>query len=844
MKLNTTLFASLSIAFSIVLSSFLLLSIEHEQHAPIPSSGGTRYLQKGEEDESEEQKRRLQWIERIHRSADGVDWRQIEHQNRLNRYERRKQLSQQKADAQSVSIASGLLLGSWREKGSANCAGRSHFADYDTTSGLIYLASAGGNIWKGTLEGENWQVLNDDFQFESISLLRVLHSGKEMSIVAASDAKFIYYSQDDGATWEISTGLESLTNWDERIIRTQVADDSVHTIYSLVSERIAPSNTRVVSLYASVDLGVSFNRLVTLPNSSGANIDGFDLWCPQYGLTNPRLIKNDQAYSYDPATNTINLLGTLPDSPSGFVMLTGHLAANGDVYTYAYVNEKIYRSSDGGDTWELRTNLNKSPFYKTSFSCSVNTPDLLFFGDIECHRSVNGGSGWTKINDWYDYYDNVFSKLHADIPSVNCLRNSNGDEFFLINTDGGIYYSPDGFQVDNRGLEGLNISQYYSSLTAIFDTNYVFLGSQDQGFQRAYDNHPSGLLYPDQVVSGDYGHIVSGDEGNSIWMVYPGFAIFYPDATAYSDITWDFDGNNSFWIPPLTPDPDYPDIVYMANGSRVTKLNQSGSTINVENLPIVFQGAVSAIAISPLDFNYWYVLTETGKFYRSEDRGETWAISNVSNSPDGHYLYGADIYPSRKTLGEVWICGSGYSNPPVYHSVNHGQNFTSRATGLPSTLVFNIAGAPNDEFLFAATESGPYVFVPETNQWHELAADVAPDQTYWSVEYIDQMKVARFVTYGRGAWDFRIQNILSVQELPTLEARVFPNPAQESFQVQLEAGQAAVFTLYSMEGKTVFQREMQSGNNQIPTGNLSSGVYLYSIKSKQKSKSGRLIIAH
>jgi hypothetical protein len=54
MKLNTTLFASLSIAFSIVLSSFLLLSIEHEQHAPIPSSGGTRYLQKGEEDESED----------------------------------------------------------------------------------------------------------------------------------------------------------------------------------------------------------------------------------------------------------------------------------------------------------------------------------------------------------------------------------------------------------------------------------------------------------------------------------------------------------------------------------------------------------------------------------------------------------------------------------------------------------------------------------------------------------------------------------------------------------------------------------------------------------------------
>ena len=30
----------------------------------------------------------------------------------------------------------------------------------------------------------------------------------------------------------------------------------------------------------------------------------------------------------------------------------------------------------------------------------------------------------------------------------------------------------------------------------------------------------------------------------------------------------------------------------------------------------------------------------------------------------------------------------------------------------------------------------------------------APDQTYWSVDFIPEINTARFGTYGRGIWDF------------------------------------------------------------------------------------------
>ena len=31
---------------------------------------------------------------------------------------------------------------------------------------------------------------------------------------------------------------------------------------------------------------------------------------------------------------------------------------------------------------------------------------------------------------------------------------------------------------------------------------------------------------------------------------------------------------------------------------------------------------------------------------------------------------------------------------------------------------------------------------------------MAPDQTYWTVDYIPEINTARFGTYGRGIWDF------------------------------------------------------------------------------------------
>jgi hypothetical protein len=190
----------------------------------------------------------------------------------------------------------------------------------------------------------------------------------------------------------------------------------------------------------------------------------------------------------------------------------------------------------------------------------------------------------------------------------------------------------------------------------------------------------------------------------------------------------------------------------------------------------------------------------------------------------------------------VWISGSGYSNAPVYKSLNGGQTFSAEAIGLPSTMVFKLAGTPADEFIFAATESGPFVYVTETQQWHELSGDVAPDQRYWALEYIDEMKTARFATYGRGAWDFRLSTPLSVPVAKNETFNIYPNPCVNQVTIQKTGESNTRLALFDMSGKQVYSGSFAGKTQTIQLNALASGMYLLHMDDGKRRETKRLII--
>ena len=148
--------------------------------------------------------------------------------------------------------------------------------------------------------------------------------------------------------------------------------------------------------------------------------------------------------------------------------------------------------------------------------------------------------------------------------------------------------------------------------------------------------------------------------------------------------------------------------------------------------------------------------------YYSSDGGVNWTMSSGFTGPESHYFYGSKILPSKVDLGKVIIAGSGYSNPPVFITENHGITFNNMSEGMPNTLVYDLASTDEESFIFAATAVGAFAFSTEDGVWEDIMGFEGPDQTYWTVEYVSEIYSARFGTYGRGIWDFIIDENIDI----------------------------------------------------------------------------------
>ena len=70
-------------------------------------------------------------------------------------------------------------------------------------------------------------------------------------------------------------------------------------------------------------------------------------------------------------------------------------------------------------------------------------------------------------------------------------------------------------------------------------------------------------------------------------------------------------------------------------------------------------------------------------------------------------------------------------------------------------MIYQLTCLPDESIIFAATEIGPYAYSFDYGSWVSISGDDAPDQVYWSVEYIDEINTVRYGTYGRGIWDYK-----------------------------------------------------------------------------------------
>jgi hypothetical protein len=780
------------------------------EHIPAPAETGAYRAYR-----QDKKIQRQNYIEEMHWAAPDVDWRRMDIETRMNKVtEKFRFLSSPEGKAE-ISVANNHIRGNWFEKGSQNLAGRMHVSEYEVESNQIYCGSAGGTVWKSDPAGTTWVPLNDLMRIRNIIMIRVVPTGRAKRILVASGASNTYgvcYSDNDGLTWKwCSSGLDNLNNNWGHLKRAVVANDATNTVW-LLSQEWNWDNSAWrydVCIYRSGDAGTSFTRKYRFNTEIYGYLKKFDLWTDRYGSGQVYLLENNNIYRVNSTSGVPELLSTIQDAPSEIaeVRLTGRETDSG-TFLYAlfkheetslYDNKKrsysdVFLSQDGGLTWHYSGRpaaitteggeTTGNPFGANSFDCSVLNPAHVYLGGVDCWRSYDYGLTWVRVNKWGEYYGNPETKLHADIPGINPFLDGARSEFVLVGTDGGAYVSNNDLRtVRNISLSGLNVSQYYSTYTSRDGSNAIYAGSQDQGIQRSLVEN-GGIRDFEQMISGDYGHVVSADEGMSIWTAYPGIVMYFPDvknstrASLYNFS--DFLKGSHLWMPPLMADPAAPAKVFLGGGNKngddtsrmihITRL-PDGSFSSTE-LSFDFGETISAMACSPINSDYRYTLTKKGNFYWSTDGGETWTHSDGFAGPEGHYFYGSNILPSPYKLGRVYIAGSGYSNPPVFVSDDHGRTFSAIDSGIPNTLVFGLSTDPNENMVFAATEVGPYVYVFSENRWYDISGVTAPDQVFWTVDYVPAHSLARFGTYGRGIWDFIISRTSFPNKAPSAYAGV------------------------------------------------------------------------
>ncbi|NNL91397.1 MAG: T9SS type A sorting domain-containing protein [Saprospiraceae bacterium] len=791
-------------------------------------------------EEVKEKLNKKQWLNNLHKCAPGTNWKSIEAETALNKYYNQYTRLESKSN-DVINIADGTLIGQWHERGSNNLAGSITHTAFDNLNNKLYALSSGGSLWKGSIDGLSWEVVNQELRFDNRFLIITENNIGESRIIAAING-IPYYMDISEGKWVKSFGF---TNINSLLTKSPIKINNGDDIFYLAQE----SENDNISLYHSSNYGMSFFNIRNFNTTHlreitlAANVSTSDLFIIEQS-SNVR----SKIYQWEDVSQKLDLVNANSTIDFGFlgeVNLNVH-PSNNDLMAFNK-NNKLLKSSNFGETWTTVSTLPVTPWQDGLF-ISQYYPSKILMPNVEAYRSHNSGLSWEKVNDWIEYYDNPSVKLHADIMHIAEYHNGQ-TSFIVVANHGGLSISYDGGQnFSNIGMNNLNVSQYYSVKTYPRDSRYIFAGSQDQGIQRTID-FGEGTSNFTQMFSGDFGHIQFTNNGISMWTVFPGgLVLHYDDPTKsnFPNNSYFLESiNNDVWLPPIIPSPYHQNSVLLAGGGFQQSIGSHIIELKIEDLgnmnayqwPFDFSvsgGTLSSLAVNNFNDNIVYAATSTGKFYVTKNRGESFE-EKMNGLTGSHYLYGNKILCSQKNSQLLFFGGSGYSNSPIFKSINGGESFVSIQQNLPPTTIHDLVMDPDEDFLFAATEAGPYVFIFEEDKWFELDKGIAPNQTYWSVEYIDKQDIVRFGTYGRGIWDFNLTHISSnaaMSDKPQFST--FPNPVSDYVNIKSSSRLNGKLTIYNHFGVALYSGKYNSkSDNKIDVSNFPIGIY-YIIFEDQK----------
>lgn len=695
-----------------------------------------------------------------------------------------------------------------RNIGSAAMSGRiaalaAHVEDGKT---VIYVGAASGGVWKSVDGGTSFKPVFDKQPVQSIGAITLdpsnpkniwVGTGESWTRNSVSIGNGVYRSTDGGESWTWLGLPES-----ERIAKILVHPNDGNTAYVCVPGKLW-SDSAERGVYKTSDGGQSWQHVLKGENlSTGCSGMDFDptnperllvglwdfrrkAWTFRSGGEGPEAKSGSGLWETTDGGRSFKPLAAgsngLPKQPWGRVEVV--FAPSDAQIVYAFIegiDSALYRSSDGGKTWEQRDKSQMMvwrPFYFAKLIVDPTNPERLFKTNLRLIVSDDGGKS----------FSDAAGGTHAD--SHDLWINPANPKDIIMGDDGGIWYSKDG---GGRWWKGLNlpISQFYHVAVDNQDPYRVYGGLQDNSSWVAESSYPGGVTNErwENLYGGDgFWVIPDGSDPNIVYAEYQGGNIaridrrtkqareIQPKAGKGEKLRYN-------WNAPIHQSASNPGTIYLGaqylfrtrdrgqtwerispdlttNDPKRQQQELSGG-ITVDNSSAEMSTTIYSISESPRNANLIWVGTDDGNIQLTRDGGRNWSnvTRNLKGLPKGP-SWVSWVEASRHDEATAFVTidrhTDGDMQPHAFVTRDYGRSWT-RVAGAAQGIrgyAHVIRQDPVDaDLLYLGTEFGLWISIDGGANWAEFKGGDFPSVAVRDVQIQEREHDLVIGTHGRGIW--------------------------------------------------------------------------------------------